>query len=115
VQYNARMCGQPGVHLFDLVHPEIIEYPMHRWDSWGNFSIPMRQKGDTFHLPFPFGCRRIDFACPCIKTRKEMQGSCTDVLMFDSPGLARCRRQGRGLARSGLQTGFFVHAQDHFP
>jgi hypothetical protein len=93
----------------------MIAYHMHRRDVPGNLPIHMRHKGDTFHLPFPLGCGSVDLACPCIKTSQEMQGALADVLVFDSHWLARLCRQGRGLARPRLQTGFLVHAQDHFP
>jgi len=35
--------------------------------------------------------------------------------MIEADGLARLCRQGGGGACPGLQTGFLVHAQDHFP
>ena len=75
----------------------------------------MLQKRDEFHLPFPCGRRSVDLARARIKPGKEGQGTLAKVLVFDSDGLPRLGCQGRGVACPRLQTGFLVHAQDHFP
>jgi len=79
VAHKARMFGQPGLHLFALMHPYIIEYHMHRRDSRGSLPVHMLQKSDAFHLPFPLGCRGVDRARARIKTGKEVQGTLADV------------------------------------
>src|SRR4029450_9407375 len=79
------------------------------------FPIDLLQKGNEFDLPFALGCGSVDRARTRIKTGKEVQGSFAGILVFDPDWLARLCSQGRGGARPGLQTGFFVHAQDHFP
>jgi hypothetical protein len=88
---------------------------MNRRDVRGHLPIDLLQKGNEFDLPFALGCGSVDRARTRIKTGKEVQGSFAGILVFDPDWLARLCSQGRGGARPGLQTGFFVHAQDHFP
>src|SRR4029453_8248977 len=115
VKHKARVFGQPGLHLLALVHPDIIEHDMNRRDVRGHFPIDLLQKGNEFDLPFALGCGSVDRARTRIKTGKEVQGSFAGILVFDPAWLARVWSEGRGGRRPGLQTGFFVHAQDHFP
>jgi len=88
VEHKAWMFGQPGLHLFALMHPEMIEDHMHGRDGRDNLPIHMRQEREAFHLPFPLGRGGVDLARARIKTGKEVQGSLAGVLVFDSDGLA---------------------------
>ncbi len=110
VEHKAWMFGQPGLHLFALMHPEIIEDHMNGRDGRDNLPIHMLQERDEFHLPFPLGRRGVDLARARIKTGKKVQGTLAGVLVFDPHGLARLCGQRGSFARPGLQTGFLVHA-----
>src|SRR5262249_26725794 len=44
VEHKARMFGQPGLYLFALMHPKIIEHHMNRRDGWSNLPIDMLQE-----------------------------------------------------------------------
>jgi len=115
VKHKARVCGQPGLHLLALVHPDIIQHDMNRRDVRGHLPIDLLQKGNAFHLAFALGRGGVDRTRARIKTGKEVQGALPSILMFDSDWLARLCGQGRSGARPGLQTGFLVYAQDPFP
>ncbi len=115
MEHKARVFGQPGLYLLALVHPYIIEHHMNGRDSRGNLPIHLLQKHDEFHLPFPFGRGGVDFPRARIKPSKQVQRAFADILVFDPHGSARLGGQGRGFAGPGLQTGFLVDAQHHFP
>ena len=115
VEHKTWMFGQPSLHLFALMHPKIIEHHMDRRDSRSSLPIHMFQKRDKFHLPFPLGRRGVDLPCPRIKSGKEVQSPLAGILVFNPDGLARLGGQGWRFACPGLQTGFLVDAQHHFP
>src|SRR5215813_6752463 len=99
MQDKARMCGQPGLPLRALVHPEIIEHPMHRRDVRGNLPIAMLQKGYELPLPFARGGGGVDRARARIKPGTEVQGALADIRLFAPDGLPWLSGHSRGRAR----------------
>src|SRR5712692_5000820 len=73
VQHKAWMFGQPGLHLFALMHPYIIEDHMNRRDGRDNLPIHMLQKGDEFHLPFALGRGGVTFPVRVSKPAKRFR------------------------------------------
>jgi hypothetical protein len=45
---KAWVLSQPGLHLFALVHPQIIKHHVNSRDTRGNLSIEMFQKDNEF-------------------------------------------------------------------
>jgi hypothetical protein len=70
---KAWVFGQPGLHLFALVHPYIIKHYVNSRDAQGNLPIEMFQKDNEFHLPFAFGSGGIHRPGTGIKTGKQVQ------------------------------------------
>ena len=114
VAHKARGCRPPGLDLFPLMPPHIIEHHVHRLDARGNLPSPMVQKGHAFHLPFALGRCGIPLPGARVKTSKQMQSALAGILGLDSYRPPRLGGQGGGLACPWLQTGFLVHAAPHF-
>ena len=88
---------------------------MYRGNSWSNLLVQLLQKCDKFPLAFARRGGSVDRTRARIKPRKEVQGALADIFMFNPDWSARLRSQRRRFARPGLQTGFLIHAQHHFP
>src|SRR5205809_7033493 len=112
---KAWVLSQPGLQLFALVHPHIIKHHVHRRDTRGNLPIDMFQKHNEFHLTFAFGRGGIDLPGACVKPGKQIQRSFADILVLDPHWPAWLCGQGRRFPGPGLQTGYFLYAQHHFP
>jgi hypothetical protein len=73
--HTAWMFDPPGLYLFALLHPYMIEADMHRRDGRGHLPVSMRQKRAAFHLPLACSRRSVDRARARVKPGKEVQGA----------------------------------------
>src|SRR5260370_4672647 len=79
---KTRMSGQPVLHLFAMMDTGVIEHQKDAVDRSGKLFLYLGEQSNELFLPLAHGCLSCDLACTCIKSRKQMQGSGTFVLVL---------------------------------
>jgi len=82
-----------------------------RWD----LPIQLSEQGNELFLPLPQFRSSVDLASPRIKGGKQVEGSCSFVLVLQARRRSRSRGKRRGFTRARLQIGLFINTQHHFP
>src|SRR5436305_5709684 len=98
---KAGMERQPVLSLFAMMDTRIIEHKKDASNRGWKLLIELGEQRNELDLPLAHGRLSRDLACPGIKSRKQVQGPSTFVLMLYAGRQRRSRRKRRGKARTG--------------
>jgi hypothetical protein len=112
---EAWMSCQPGLNLLASMDAGVIKHQENAPNRGFDLPIEPGEQGDEFGLAFA-SCRSSrDLARSCVKSRKQMQGSGTLVLMLHTGWQPWAHRFGWGQRRAWLQIGLLIDTQDSLP
>src|SRR6185436_16630397 len=114
VQLEARMLGQPRLHLGGLVRPIVIEHEMHREVS-KHGSIDPLQKANELFRPMPRLAFADDESALHVEGCEQRGGPMTLVVVRHRCGPTALQRQARLRAVKGLDLALLVDAQHQRP
>ncbi len=106
---------QPSLNLLASMDAGVIEHQENVPNRGFDLPIEPSEHGDEFGLAFASRRSSRDLARSCVKSRKQMQGSGTLVLVLHTGWQPWARRFGWGQTRAWLQIGLLIDTQDSLP
>ena len=79
---EARMGHQPRLHLLSLMHFQVVHHQIDVRFGDGKLLLQLGEERDELDLLFAYFGPSVDLACPGIKRSKQMQGTCSFVLVL---------------------------------
>jgi len=114
VAHEAGMGSQPGLNLLSFMHLQIVHHQIHARLADGKLLLQLGEKPNEFDLPFARLGASVDLARSGIKRRKQVQGSCSCVLVLQTSWGAWASGKRGSRARARLEVGLLINTQDHF-
>lgn len=109
---EAGRSSQPRLNLTAFRHLHVIQDQKDAGDGSGKLLVHQGKKGNALGLSLSRVSTSIDLATAGIKGRKQVQSPNTLVLVLQAQWVAWPRWKGGSSARTWLQIGFLIHAQD---
>ena len=101
---KAGMSLVPGLNKLSLMNSRIIQRQVHPCLGLWKLSLQLGKKGQKLDWSFPRVRPRVDLASTGIERRKQVQGTYTLVLVFQTNWLAWSIRQRWGLLHTEKDT-----------
>jgi hypothetical protein len=113
--HKARVRLEPCLDLLAFMHTQVIKDQKDTTNGGRNLVVQLSQQGDELFLPLPQFRSSRDLASPRIKGSKQVEGSCTFVLVLQACRRAWSSRERRLQTRARLQIRFLIDTQHHLP
>src|SRR6266498_527264 len=112
METEAWMPLEPGLYLLAGVHSQVVADDVDQGDRGWGLTINLEEQFDEVLLPLPGPANANDVSASRVERRKQLKGSASLILMFQSDWHGGASSPSGHLSGSRLQGGLLVHRKD---